>query len=233
MMKYSSVTQFRPLIASVATLFAIPVATGFAGSFSWNNQTGNWSVGSNWSGGASPTGSDVTDVLTFAGNVGTVATPTTYISTQNIAVDPFLLNQIVLNGTDTNASGHTHTIDGTRLRLAGASPAIMQDGAAGFAINLPIDLGASAVFGGNGAGVVTLNGPLSGSVDIVKTGTSTFRFGSAGNEMPSQNTWFGRLTINAGTMNVVISDGAGGTVSSDGKSVTLPAVGPTGSTLPE
>lgn len=38
-------------------------------------------------------------------------------------------------------------------------------------------------------------------------------------------------TINAGTMNVVISDGAGGTVSSDGKSVTLPDVGPTGSTF--
>jgi predicted ribosomally synthesized peptide with SipW-like signal peptide len=38
-------------------------------------------------------------------------------------------------------------------------------------------------------------------------------------------------TINAGTMNVQISDGAGGIVSPDGKSVTLPAVGPTGSTF--
>jgi hypothetical protein len=38
-------------------------------------------------------------------------------------------------------------------------------------------------------------------------------------------------TINAGTMNLQISNGAGGTVSADGKSVTLPAVGPTGSTF--
>jgi hypothetical protein len=38
-------------------------------------------------------------------------------------------------------------------------------------------------------------------------------------------------TINAGTMNVQIVDGAGGAVSADGKSVTLPDVGPTGSTF--
>jgi hypothetical protein len=38
-------------------------------------------------------------------------------------------------------------------------------------------------------------------------------------------------TITAGTMNVQISDGGGGTVSADGKSVTLSPVGPTGSTF--
>jgi predicted ribosomally synthesized peptide with SipW-like signal peptide len=38
-------------------------------------------------------------------------------------------------------------------------------------------------------------------------------------------------TVTAGTMNVQISDGGGGTVSGDGKSVTLPPVGPTGSTF--
>ena len=38
-------------------------------------------------------------------------------------------------------------------------------------------------------------------------------------------------TINAGTMNVQITNGGGGAVSADGKSVTLPAVGPTGSTF--
>lgn len=37
-------------------------------------------------------------------------------------------------------------------------------------------------------------------------------------------------TINAGTMNVQITDGAGGTVSADGKSVTMP-FGPVGSTF--
>ena len=37
--------------------------------------------------------------------------------------------------------------------------------------------------------------------------------------------------VTAGTMNVWISDGAGGTVSPDGKSVTLPDFGPTGSTF--
>jgi hypothetical protein len=38
-------------------------------------------------------------------------------------------------------------------------------------------------------------------------------------------------TVTAGTMNVQITDGAGGSVSADGKTVTLPAVGPTGSTF--
>lgn len=38
-------------------------------------------------------------------------------------------------------------------------------------------------------------------------------------------------TITAGTMNLQITDGAGGTVSQGGKSVTLPAFGPTGSTF--
>ncbi len=38
-------------------------------------------------------------------------------------------------------------------------------------------------------------------------------------------------TITAGTMNVQITNGGGGSVSEDGKSVTLPAVGPTGSTF--
>ncbi len=200
MIPYYSVPRFRPLIASVASLLALPAATGLAGAFSWNNQTGNWSVGSNWAGSASPTGSDVTDVLTFGGNVGTTGVPTTYVSTQNIAVTPFLLNQIDLNGTDNSASGLTNTIAGTELRLTGTTPAILQSGAAGFAVNLPIDLGAPVAFGGNGTGVVTLNGALSGSNNITKNGTSTFRFGTAGNGIPSTNTWFGSLTINAGTV---------------------------------
>jgi len=38
-------------------------------------------------------------------------------------------------------------------------------------------------------------------------------------------------TITAGTMNLQITNGGGGTVSPDGKSVTLPAFGPTGSTF--
>ena len=38
-------------------------------------------------------------------------------------------------------------------------------------------------------------------------------------------------TITAGTMNVQITNGGGGTVSPDGKTVTLPAFGPTGSTF--
>jgi predicted ribosomally synthesized peptide with SipW-like signal peptide len=41
----------------------------------------------------------------------------------------------------------------------------------------------------------------------------------------------GSQTITAGTMNVQITDGAGGTVSANGKSVTLPATSPVGSTF--
>jgi hypothetical protein len=62
-------------------------------------------------------------------------------------------------------------------------------------------------------------------------GVAAFALIGAGATATFHDAINGSQPINAGTMNVQITDGAGGSVSSDGKSVTLPATGPVGSTF--
>jgi len=45
-------------------------------------------------------------------------------------------------------------------------------------VDAPIDLTTTTIFGGTGPGTVTLNYGISGTVDIVKNGPGTFRFGT-------------------------------------------------------
>jgi hypothetical protein len=62
-------------------------------------------------------------------------------------------------------------------------------------------------------------------------GVAAFALIGAGATATFHDSVNGSQTINAGAMNVQISDGAGGLISPDGKSVTLPATGPVGSTF--
>ena len=64
-----------------------------AGTLTWNNTTGPWSVGANW-GGAGPTGNDASDILNFGGS-----DPLAYTSTNDVLAVPFLLNQFVFGST--------------------------------------------------------------------------------------------------------------------------------------
>lgn len=108
---------------------------------------------------------------------------------------------------------------------------ITQSGSGFLTMYTPIELSNTTLWDGNGTGTVTLNGTLSGLGNIVKSGTSTFRFGTNQTDplvpVPSNNTWFGSLTIAGGTVrfnnnaesgatairsNPVIFSGAGGTL---------------------
>ena len=199
------------LRAALALFLGLPIASASAASIAWNNTTGNWSDGTKWSGPA-PTGADPTDVLSFAGDVGTVAgTPPNYVMTEDLAGTPFILNQISLNVTNASATNLTQRLiasasaKGLRFVANGAiGPQITQNGAGGFNFDLPIDLATTMTLAGNGAGVVTMNFAVTGAADIIKNGTSTFRFGTPFSSTtipttgPSANTWVGRLTINGG-----------------------------------
>jgi autotransporter-associated beta strand protein len=177
-------------------LLGLPVAESQAATFTWGTGAGVWSLGSNW-GGTAPNGTNPVDVLQFGGNVSPF-----YTATNDVA-NPFLLNQLIFSATDPALTGGTNFLAGSPLRFSGANPQITANGAGGFHVDNQIQLLSNLTLTGNGAGVVTLNNTISGTVDIVKNGTSTFRFGSqtVGNvEKPSDSTWFGTLTINDGTI---------------------------------
>ena len=194
-MNSGSSTRLRIIIIALASVLSAAGASG--ANFQWNNVTGVWNVGTSWQGGVAPSGTDPTDILTFGGDV---ASP--YTSTNNLAVNPALINQLQLNATDTAATGLSHVITGTPIAFGGSAPRIVQNGAGAVTINTPIALLAPLILTGDG-GTVTLNNAISGAFDITKSGLSTFRFGTpftAPVVGPSSNTWVGRLIIDAGTI---------------------------------
>lgn len=211
-MKYISTHRLPHILsgAIAVLLFGNAAESVQAATFNWVNITGNFSAAANW-GGTVPTGLDATDILVFGGDVGTTGLPTNYTATNDIAVNPFLLNKLLLQATTTTpGTGPVDTIVGAAALLFGGTNAtITQNGTAAVVINEPITLGANLLLTGSpvvGADTahdkanVTFNGTLSGNFDITKSGTSTFRFGSAGTAGIPDNTWFGTLTISDGTI---------------------------------
>ena len=205
----------RIAVISVVTVvcWGAVVAVGKAGTFTWNNSTGNWSVAANW-GGVGPTGMDPTTGLIFGGDVGSVVgSGPNYVATEDFLGAPFLLNQLVFNATDEGNTGVDQTLTvasgsrGLRLvRSGGTGPVVTQDGAGGITLDLPLELLGGVAFGGNGIGEVTMNHAVTGAADVVKNGTGTMRFGTPFNSTtfpatgPSANTWVGKLTINDGVV---------------------------------
>ncbi|MCE9607968.1 MAG: autotransporter-associated beta strand repeat-containing protein [Planctomycetia bacterium] len=176
-------------------MLAFVVGITFSGSGALRAQTstwlkttsGNWSLADNWS--TLPIGGP-TALLLFNGS-GAQA----YIATNDLA-DPFFMNQIVLNST----SSGTPTIAGAQLRFVGSNAQIKQDGGGAFIFTAPIKFDLPLTLAGSGAGYVTFNGALSGMGGIIKSGTSTFVFGSPAADTLSSNTFVGGLTIADGTI---------------------------------
>lgn len=199
----------QPTFAA-ALLLGLCCSGTFGATFQWNNATQNWSATAGWAGGAAPSGSSTADILSFGGDTGTVpGTAPNYTATNDIAATPFLLNAISLNATDVAAlaTDPALNIAGSALRFGGANPEIVQNGAGAFTFTTPVQIPNTMHIGGNGAGVVTLNRGVSGLGAIVKDGNSVVRFGTfpppivppaTTSTAPSENTWFGPLTINAG-----------------------------------
>ncbi len=94
-------------------------------------------------------------------------------------------------------------ISGNPLAFVGATPQLTQNSSGGVALNTPLNLEGTFTVNGDGQGLATANAKISGIANIVKNGTSIFRFGSLvfnGNPLPSDNTWVGTVQINAGTV---------------------------------
>ena len=135
-----------------ALLLTVGIAPVKAATFTWNNGTGNWSVGTNWSGNVAPAGTNVADVLVFGGDVGiTPGVSPNYTSTNNLAVSPFLLNAVTMNATNVNGqpSDPPQIVAGTTpLFLTGVSPTFTQNGAGAVTLNIPIRLNGGLTVGG-------------------------------------------------------------------------------------
>ena len=196
---------FSRLTFATTLLLGLCCSDTFGATFQWNDSTQNWSAAAGWAGGVVPPGTNFADILSFGGDTGTVlGTAPNYTATNDIVASPFLLNAISLNATNVSAlaTDPALNIAGGALRFGGVNPGLVQNGAGAFTFTTPVAISNTMGFGGNGAGVVTLNRGVSGIGSIVKDGASVFRFGTTPVAPalvgPSENTWFGPLVINAG-----------------------------------
>lgn len=173
---------------------------GSAANFVWGNGSGNWSDGFNW-GGTAPNGTDASDTLTFGGSVAV-----TYLSTNDVAIVPFQLDQIIVAATDAGLTGASHEIAGNALRFMNPGSQIAVNDTGSVTLKMPIEFenNATLTVTGTGAGTVTLNGGVKSFADIFKSGNSTLRFGtlpvSPATIASSDNRWIGRLQVNGGTV---------------------------------
>lgn len=209
MPKRKLLQRWRELVVPAgAFVAALGLTTGASQTYQWAGTTGLWSGISSWldqlsQPTAPPTGTNSSDELVFSGNVGTAAAPTTYTATNDIGT-LFALNRVTLNAANTGGdiSKPSHIIAASTasnvLNFSGANREIIQNGAGAVTFSGGIRSTGTLTFSGNGAGQVTLDGAVAGRFNIVKNGTSVFRFGSAASGSPSPNSWIGTLTINGG-----------------------------------
>lgn len=178
-----------------ALILLISARVAEAANWTWDGTGGNvnWNTGANWTSGTIPSSNSATD-LTFAGtnNTGTALVPLN----QNIA-SPFQLDSL----TFAAASG-SFFLGGNGLSFTGNTNSITQlsSNAQSIANNISptVNTTTTLTLDGNGAGVVTLSGVISGSnghrdYSLVKTGNSVF-------SLTGVNTYSGGTTINGGTL---------------------------------
>lgn len=184
-------------VLAVAALAAIPSAVS---AQTWVNPAGgNWSVGTNWSGGVVPA-SAATTALSFTGGG--------YTATNDVATQPFVLNS--LTSTATSAT----TIAGGTLSFSGTSPAIRNNGSGNLTISSAVNFAASTTIAGTGSASVFLTGPLSTSGGsfgaVMDSGTTTVGF-SGGGTLDGFVVSRGRTDITGGTytLNNATNPGAG------------------------
>ena len=87
------------------------------------------------------------------------------------------------------------TLSGNQIRFSGTTAGIVQNSANLQQINNALDLNAATTLGGNGAGVVTISGNITGSAGLTKNGSSTFL-------LTGNNNYGGGTTVNTGTLQI-------------------------------
>lgn len=165
------------------------VAATPPGNTVWTGTTSsNWSVASNWGGGATPLNS-----ATLAFNTAT----TTALNND--------LTTFILGGLRFNSGASAFTLSGNSAKLAGD---ILNNSASTQAINLPMVLTKNTTVSAN-TGAVTLGGVISengGSFRLSKTGSGALTLSGA-------STFSGGVTLSAGTLALgVASIGSSGNI---------------------
>ena len=175
-----------PATVSLSVLAGLPVSFTWAGA-----TTGNWSLGTNWSGSAAPAAAGQPYYsLNF--------TPSGTYTVTNDLNNGFLLNQLNLAGLITLAGTNSIAFAANGSLL----PQFNQTSANAVIVNTPLTLNAMTNFGGTGGGQVTINSLISGTGGLTKNNAGTLTLNN------TTNTYSGGTVLNDGIVNFPAGNGA-------------------------
>lgn len=174
------------LAGGLAACSIVLPQAAFGADRTWNGGgllNNNWGNNNNWAGGS---GISPLDSLLFGGTIGLTNNNNTTAGTQ-------------YNGLTFNSGAGAFVLGGNWIKLGGN---VTNNSTATQTINFGMELvGADRTFN-PASGSLVINGQLSGTKGIVKSGSNTLVLGGA-------NTYSGGTTINAGTVDVARSLGLG------------------------
>jgi autotransporter-associated beta strand protein len=195
-----------------STTFTVIVDGAAPGTTVWNATASgalNWSTGSNWNGGFAPPSSRFSTIEFFTGQ--TLAAGA--ITSNNDTDGGHALNVLTLGGTGPTSGGTTMTLGGNALLMRRESlldPVVNLSAANGagltWDVSAPLIMEDSTTFAGAGTATFLFGGDISGSADLIKTGSSKLILIGA-------SAYTGTTTINAGILQVG-NDGASGSLPS-------------------
>ena len=156
-------------------------------NYVWQNTSGQFSTAGQWANGNAPVLNTTNIVLTFGGTASQA-----YTATNDLA--GLTAKRIVL----TNSATVAQYITGNAITLAGVAPELQQNGTGGFVISNNLVLASNLTVAGTNTGTVELDGTISGTASLTKTGSDALVLGGS-------NTYSGSTLINQGQL--VVANG--------------------------
>ena len=156
-------------------------------NYVWQNTSGQFSTAGQWANGNAPVLNTTNIVLTFGGTASQA-----YTATNDLA--GLTAKRIVL----TNSATVAKYITGNAITLAGVAPELQQNGTGGFVISNNLVLASNLTVAGTNTGTVELDGTISGTASLTKTGSDALVLGGS-------NTYSGSTLINQGQL--VVANG--------------------------
>jgi len=191
----------REIIGAMIVLLAL-VGSSFAATKTWDGSTsGYWSVGANWSGGTAPVAGDdlvfpVSGVFRFTVTNDFIASPRAFgeITFEGSNYVVWGTNLVLMNGIDAvNESGNNTIWNDVELR---ANQTFLSFATlAALVFNRTISLGTNTLTFNCRAGDTIVNGSITGSGDVIKTGAGGLFYSG-----DTANTYTGTTTVRDGTL---------------------------------